>query len=318
MAVNTHKIIEVTNVQNFNFKTQSGTSINSYKWTPTIAPKAIVQISHGMNEHISRYSEFAEFLAAKGYIVYGNDHLGHGDSLLEGQGLGYISDRDGFVDMVEEMKILTNLVKEEHPDLKLFIFSHSMGSFLAQRYIQLYGDEIEGVILSGTNGEPPAVLNMGIFLSSIIMKLKGRSYKSKLIDSLSFGSYNKKIQPNRTEFDWLSRDEKQVDKYIEDPLCGNLFPVSFFHDLYIGMKEIHKKENLELIPKNLSIYIFAGTGDPVGNYGKGILGLNNIYKRLGIEDVEYKLYEDGRHEMLNELNKLEVMTDVLNWLETRI
>lgn len=304
-------------MQNFNFKTKSGTSINSYKWTPTGQAKAIVQISHGMNEHILRYTEFANFLAEKGYIVYGNDHLGHGKSLLEGGELGYISDGDGFADMVDEMKSLTDLIKAEHPDLKLFIFSHSMGSFLAQRYIQLYADEIDGVILSGTNGEPPAALNAGISLSNMIMKRKSRRYKSKLIEALSFGTYNKKIKPKRTEFDWLSRDTKEVDKYIEDPLCGNLFPVSFFHDLYIGMRDVHKDEYLQKIPKDLGIYILAGKDDPVGNYGKGIVGLNNIYKRLGIRDVEYKLYEGGRHEMLNETNKLEVMIDVLNWLEAR-
>ena len=304
-------------MQSFKFNTSKGVSINSCKWTSTGEIKAIVQISHGMNEHISRYDEFARFLAAKGYLVYGNDHLGHGDSLLKGEGLGYISDINGFDDMVQEMKDLTDFIKKEHDDLKLFIFSHSMGSFLAQRYVEIYGEAIEGLILSGTNGEPPAALNLGIGLSGMIMKIKGRRYKSKLIDSLSFGSYNKKIKPKRTNFDWLSRDEKEVYKYIEDPLCGNLFPVSFFYDLYIGMKKIHEKENLEKIPKDLPIYIFAGTGDPVGDYGKGIVGLNNIYKRLGIKDVQYKLYEDGRHEMLNELNRLEVMIDVLNWLEAR-
>lgn len=303
-------------MESFNFKTNN-TEINAYKWLPTGKIKAIVQISHGMNEHILRYDEFARFLAGKGYLVYGNDHLGHGKSLLDGRGLGYISDSHGFIDMVEEMKNLTSLIKEENKDTKIFIFSHSMGSFLAQRYIEVYGGEIDGVILSGTSGEPPGILNMGIFLSSLIMKVRGRDYKSKMIDSLSFGSYNKSFQPNRTEFDWLSRDEKEVDKYIEDPLCGNLFPVSFFHDLYEGMKSIHKAENLTCIPKDIPILILAGSHDPVSNYGKGILNLNNIYKRLGIKDVEYKLYEGGRHEMLNETNKLEVMIDILNWLQIR-
>lgn len=304
-------------MQNFNFNTSTGIPINSYKWTPTGEIKAIVQISHGMNEHISRYDEFASFLAGKGYLVYGNDHLGHGGSLLEGAELGYISDGDGFADMVDEMKNLTDFIKEEHSGLELFIFSHSMGSFLAQRYIQLYGDEIDGVILSGTNGEPPAALNAGIVLSKMIMKIKGRRYKSKIIDTLSFGTYNKNIKAKRTKFDWLSRDKEEVDKYIADPLCGNLFPVSFFYDLYIGMRDVHKDEYLQKIPKDLPIYIFAGRDDPVGNYGKGIVGLNNVYKRLGITDVEYKLYDKGRHEMLNELNKLEVMIDILNWLEAR-
>ena len=302
---------------NFNFITKKGKKINAYKWMPVGEIKAIVQISHGMNEHILRYDEFAKFLSGKGYLVYGNDHLGHGASQLEGESLGYISDEDGFIDMVEEMKDLTDIIQDEHKDLKIFIFAHSMGSFLAQSYIQSYGEEIEGLILSGTNGQPPLALNMGIFLSGLIMKFNGRKKKSKLIDSLSFGSYNKRFSPKRTDFDWLSRDQKEVDKYIEDPLCGNLFPVSFFHDLYIGMKDVHLQENLENIPKDMAIYIFAGSDDPVGNYGKGIVNLRGIYKKLGIEDLEYKLYQAGRHEMLNETNKLEVMIDCLNWLELR-
>ncbi|OLS02738.1 alpha/beta hydrolase [Tissierella creatinophila] len=304
-------------MQNFKFKTKKGMTINAYKWVPTGEIKAIVQISHGMNEHILRYDGFAKFLSEKGYLIYGNDHLGHGKSLLEGEELGYISDDDGFNDMVDEMKTLTDIIREEHKDLKIFMFSHSMGSFLAQRYIEIYRDKIDGLILSGTNGQPPVALNMGISLSNLIMKVKGRREKSKLIEALSFGSYNKKITPKRTYFDWLSRDEKEVDKYIEDPLCGNLFPVSFFHDLYIGMKSIHNEEDLQNISKDLPIYIFCGSDDPVGNYGKGIVNLNNIYKRLGIRDVEYKLYEGGRHEMLNEINRLEVIIDILNWLEAR-
>lgn len=304
-------------MENFKFTTKKGTSINAYKWLPTGEIKAIVQISHGMNEYILRYDEFASFLSQKGYLVYGNDHLGHGDSLLEGEGLGYISHEDGFLDMLEEMKSLTDLIREEYGDLKLFIFSHSMGSFLAQRYIEIYGDKIDGLILSGTNGRPPALLNIGIVLSNLIMKTGGRGKKSKMIDSLSFGSYNKKFSPKRTDFDWISSDQAEVDKYIADPLCGNLFPVSFFHDLYRGMKSIHEDENLKEIPKDLPIYIFAGTDDPVGNYGKGIVDLKDIYKRLGLKDVEYKLYEAGRHEMLNEVNRFEVMIDILNWLEAR-
>lgn len=308
---------EVVAIKNFNFKTKNSIPINSYKWSPTGEIKAVVQISHGMNEHILRYDEFAKFLSAKGYLVYGNDHLGHGGSVLEDKDLGYISDKDGFIDMVEEMKNLTDLIKEENKDLKVFLFSHSMGSILAQRYIQIYGDKIDGLILSGTSGKPPAVLNIGILLSNMIMKAKGRDYKSKMIDKLSFGSYNKRFTPNRTEFDWLTSVDEEVDKYIEDPLCGNLFPVCFFHDLYVGMKEIHIDENLQKVPRDLSTYIISGEDDPVGDYGNGIRSLNNLYKNLGMKDTEYKLYKGGRHEMLNEKNKLEVMIDVLNWLEAR-
>lgn len=300
---------------NFVFKNKDNISINAYKWVPKQNIKGIIQISHGMNEHILRYDYFGQQLANAGYLVYGHDHRGHGKSTTSLKKLGYISDNDGFMDMVEDLKLMTDIIKKENSDEDIFMFSHSMGSFLAQRYIQIYGGELKGAILSGTNGEPPFLLNLGIIISKIAMKFKGRQAKIKLIDTLSFSNYNKKFQPERTEFDWLSRDMKEVDKYIEDPYCGNLFPVSFFYDLYMGLKSIHKNEYLKNIPKDLPIYIFGGTADPVGEYGKGIVNLYNIYKALNIENVNYKLYKDGRHEMLNEINKDLVIKDILDWLD---
>lgn len=305
-------------MEEFTFKTNKGIDIKTYKWIPEGEIKAAVQISHGMNEHILRYDEFASFLASNGYLVYGNDHLGHGQSKLDGESLGYISDEDGFVDMLDEMRCLTDIIKKENPGTKLFMFAHSMGSFLAQRYIQIYGEELYGLILSGTNGEPPSAIDMGISLSKIIIKTRGRRHLSKLINLLAFGSYNKKFKPRRTIFDWISSDEDEVDKYIEDPLCGNLFPASFFHDLFVGMKEVQKDENLEKVPENLPIYIFAGNDDPVGNYGEGIVNLYKTYKNYGVKDLEYKLYKSGRHEMLNEKNKKEVIEDNLDWLERKL
>lgn len=305
-------------MESFKFKTNKGLDIKTYKWIPEGEIKAAVQISHGMNEYILRYDEFANFLASKGYLVYGNDHLGHGESKLYGESLGYISDDNGFTDMVDEMRCLTDIIKKENNGIKIFIFAHSMGSFLAQRYIQSYGREIDGLILSGTNGQPPPGIDLGIALSKLIIKSKGRRYKSKMINLLSFGSYNKGFKDKRTEFDWISSIDEEVDKYIEDPLCGNLFPVSFFHDLYMGMKEVHKDENLGQVPKDLPIYIFGGSEDPVGNKGKGIRNLYNIYRDYKIEDLDYKVYEGGRHEMLNEKDKDKVMKDILNWLESKI
>ena len=301
--------------EKFNFINKDNTSINVYKWTPEDEVKGIIQISHGMNERAIRYDYFAKKLAQEGYLVYANDHRGHGDSSPSKEELGYISDNDGFQDMVDDMKQLTDIIKKENPKLKLILLGHSMGSFLAQRYIQLYGEEIDGVILSGTNGKQSSMVNMGILLSKIIMKRKGRKSSGEILDKLTFGKYNDRFKPNKTKFDWLSRDEIEVKKYIEDPYCGNIFPTSFFHDLYIGTKIIHNKAFLEKIPKNLPIYIFAGDADPVGNYGKGILSLYNRYKSLGIKDISYKLYKDGRHEMLNEINKDEVIEDTIRWIE---
>lgn len=298
------------------FNNKDNNKINVYKWSPDKDDiKGIIQIAHGMAETAARYDYFASALVAKGFIVYANDHRGHGDSAASIEDLGYISDNDGFIDMVEDMKRLTNIAKSENPELPIILFSHSMGSFLAQRYIQLYGSEIHGVVLSGTNGKPPSTINAGILLSKTIMKLKGRKASGRLVDKMAFGSYNKKFIPRKTKFDWLSRDEEQVAKYIDDPYCGTLFPVSFFHDLFIGMKTVHRPEFLRLVPKDLPIYIFGGADDPVSSYGVGITNLEATYKSLGVKNVTSKLYPGGRHEMLNETNRDEVIEDVINWIE---
>lgn len=297
------------------FKNKDRNKINVYKWSPDKNVKGIVQIAHGMAETAARYDYFARALVNEGYIVYANDHRGHGGTAASVEELGYISDNDGFIDMVEDMRRLTKIVKADNPGLPIILFSHSMGSFLTQRYIQLYGNEIDGVILSGTNGKPPSTINAGIVLSKTIMKLKGRKASGKLVDKMAFGSYNKRFMPNKTKFDWLSRDEEQVAKYIDNPYCGTIFPVSFFHDLFIGMKSVHRPEFLNQIPKELPIYIFGGSDDPVGNYGVGITNLEAAYKSLGIKNVTSKLYPDGRHEMLNEINRDEVIDDVINWIK---
>lgn len=297
------------------FKNKDNIKIYVHKWSPTKNIKGIIQIAHGMAERAIRYDYFAKALVKEGFVVYANDHRGHGESALSIEELGYISDTDGFSDMVADMRIVTRIANSENPGLPVVLFSHSMGAFLSQRYIQLYGNEIDGVILSGTNGKPPAAIDFGILLAKAIMTLKGRKASGKLVDQIAFGSYNRKFKPNKTKFDWLSRDEKQVAKYIDDPYCGAAFPASFFYDLFNGMKMVHRPEFLANIPKDLPIYIFGGQDDPVGNYGVGVMNLARIYKALGIEDLSSRLYPGGRHEMLNEINRDDVIEDVLEWIK---
>lgn len=305
--------------ENFKFRDITGLEINCYNWIPECEPKAIVQIVHGMAEHCVRYTEFAERLMKEGYIVYAYDHRGHGFTAENTDELGYMDDKDNFMAMVKNAKEITDFAKSNHKNVPVVLFGHSMGSFISQRYIELYGNEIDGVILSGTNGKQNSVvLNLGITVSGFETKVKGRKHKSKTMDKLSFGNFNNNFKPNRTNFDWLSRDEKEVDKYINDPYCGAIFTSSFFYDFLRGLKAIHQQENLNRIPKKLPIYIFAGDKDPVGDKGKGIVNLYNLYKDLNIEDVNYKLYKEGRHEMLNELNKAEVIEDVLEWINKHI
>lgn len=301
----------------FYFKSRDGLDIHVYKWGPKeeIEIKGIVQIAHGMAETASRYERFARFLNENGYIVYINDHRGHGKTAGERSNLGYLGNKDGFQYLVEDMYLLTKEIREVYKDLPLFLFSHSMGSFAAQEYIMHYGEELQGAILSGTNGKQGILLDLGLMVAKHEAKKQNRKAQSPLMDKLIFGGYNKKFKPNRTSFDWLSRDKKEVDKYVADPFCGTVFTVGFFHDFLSELKYIEEKENIYKIPKDLPIYIFAGDKDPVGRNGKGILTLYKTYKDAGIKNVSYKLYPGGRHEMLNETNRDEVMKDTLAWIE---
>lgn len=297
------------------FKASDEQEIFAYNWRPENEVKGIVQIAHGMAEASYRYKKFAKELVDEDYIVYANDHRGHGNTAASIEEVGYIGS-DGFNRMVKDMKEFTDFIRDkEGEDLPLFLFGHSMGSFLSQRYISLYGNSIQGVILSGTSGNQGPIINIGIRIAEKEVAKEGPKAKSPRLNDLSFGNYNKKFEPTRTDFDWLSRDEKEVDKYIEDPYCGGIFTTSFYYDFFRGLKENFKRNNLEKIPKNLPIYIFAGDKDPVGNMGKGVLKLVRTYKKLGIKDLEYKLYKDGRHEMLNEINRDEVIENVIEWLD---
>lgn len=304
--------------ENFRFKDSDGVELNVYKWSPKCEVIGVVQISHGMTENILRYDEFAEFLNNKGFIVYGHDHRGHGLTAKTKEDLGYIADNEGFDWMVRDLYELMMKVKDDNKGLPIYLFGHSMGSFVSQRFIELHGNDIDGVILSGSNGEPTKLTPLGILLSNIEIKLFGRKHTSKMMDKLSFGDFNKRFRPNRTPFDWLCSVDSEVDKYIANEYCGFICSASFYYDLLRGLKDIHKSENFNSIPKDLPIYILAGDMDPVGFFGKGIVNLNNKLKSVGIKDVNYKLYKGKRHEILNEDNKFEVMSDVSEWLIKKI
>lgn len=305
-------------MERFCFTDIEGKEIKCYKWNFNKKPKAIIQIVHGMTEYALRYNYFAEKLCENGYNVYAHDHRGHGETSMEDEERGYIADNEGFDLLVEDVQELTNIIKEENPNVPIILFGHSMGSFVSQRYIELYGDKIDGVILSGTNGRPDKITKLGILISKCEMKVRGRRAKSHLMDKLSFGNFNSNFKPNRTKYDWLCSVEEEVDKYIESPMCGFICTTSYYYDLIRGLWEINKKDNLKSIPKNLPIFIFAGDKDPVGDFGKGIIRLYETYKEIGILDLKYKLYKDGRHEMLNEKNKDEVIFDIVKWINEKI
>ncbi|RDY24211.1 alpha/beta hydrolase [Romboutsia maritimum] len=304
----------------FTFKGEENLDIYTYKWESEInnEVKGIVQIAHGMSETAIRYEAFAKELTDNGYIVYINDHRGHGKTAKVVENVGYLAEKNGFRCLVEDMNKLTSIIKKNHEDLPIYLFGHSMGSFASQRYIMEYGDNIDGLILSGSNGKNGTILSIATIIINHEIKRYGRKYRSKKLDNLIFGGNNKKFKPSRTDFDWLSRDTAQVDKYIEDPFCGVLFTCGFFSDLIQGLKEIEDKENLKKVPLKLPIFIMSGDKDPVGKNGKGVLNLRDRYIGLGVKDVSCKLYEGGRHEMLNEVNKDEVIKNIICYLDKKV
>ena len=305
--------------ENFTFKDENNMGLFVYKWMPdqNVKVKGIVQIAHGMAETAARYQRFANTLTNEGFIVYANDHRGHGKTAGKVSKLGDLGD-DGFNSMVENMHGLNQIIRFDNPSLSIFLLGHSMGSFLLQRYICLYGSELKGAILSGSCGKQGVIIDIARLIAKMEIRKIGRSGKSNKLDKLSFGSYNKFFDANRTDFDWLSRDDKEVDKYIEDPFCGTVFTAGFFYDFLGGINSIADNRQIKRVPKDLPIYIFSGDKDPVGKNGKGVQKLFKTYKEHGIVDLTYKLYKDGRHEMLNEINKEEVNSDVIKWLNKHI
>jgi alpha-beta hydrolase superfamily lysophospholipase len=279
-------------------------------WTEVENPKGVVQIFHGMAEHIKRYDDFARFLNKNHYIVVGHDHRGHGDSVSESEILGYLG-QSGFSNVLEDGYLVSKYIKTNYPNLPIYLFAHSFGSFIAQAYITKYGHELSGLILSGSAKKAGPLIDVALKLGQLQTLFVKDSKKAKFLDKLSFLGYNKKIQSPQTPFDWLSRDESQVKKYIDDPLCGFICTINFFKESSIGLKELYDMNQLKNIPKDLSIFILSGSDDPVGEYSKSVMSLRDQYKALNLSSVEMKLYKGGRHEMLNEINRLEVYEDVL-------
>ncbi|MGO0915308.1 lysophospholipase, partial [Clostridioides difficile] len=280
-------------------------------------PKAVIQIAHGMAETAQRYETFAKVLTKNGYIVYINDHRGHGKTAKIIENVGHLAEKEGFRCLVEDMYTLTNIIKKENEDLPIYLFGHSMGSFASQRYIMDYSNNLSGLILCGSNGKQGIILNLAHLIINHEIKKYGRRFKSNKINNLIFGG--EIIRRNeKTKFDWLSRDKEQVEKYINDPFCGVVCSCGFFYDLVQGLKEIEDKENLKKVPLDIPIYIISGDKDPIGKNGKGVLRLRDRYIKLGVKDVTCKLYKDGRHELLNEINREEVFEDIICWLNNKI
>lgn len=287
------------------------------KWDDVAEIKGVVQIVHGIAEHVSRYDPLAEFLNEKGFVVVGEDHMGHGGSIEGGSTQGYFD--GGWETAVDDSYSLVRKTKAEYPGVPYFIYGHSMGSFLTRTMLYRYPEAgFAGAILSGTGWQPGLVLKLGQTVCKMQAKKVGETGTSATVDKLMFGSYNKSYENPRTSFDWLTRDPAVVDAYIADPLSGFSASVGLSRAMLGGMEKNQQMQNLTKMPKKLPVLFIAGDADPVGSMGKGVTKTAEAFRKAGVLNVTVKLYSGARHEVHNETNKDEVWADVLKFLNKHV
>jgi alpha-beta hydrolase superfamily lysophospholipase len=304
--------------ERFEFAASDGKAISVRRFRASSRPRAAILIVHGMAEHGGRYARLASFLAERGMESWVPDNRGHGLTARGPGELGFMAERGGFLRVIEDLEGLSSKMKAELPGIPLFLLAHSLGSLMAQGIMARSGSEYSGVLLSGTAGPGNPVVVPGAIIGKVIRALKGPRARSPFLNAMALGSYNDAFKPPRTAFDWLSRDEAEVDAFLRDPLCGYVCSVSYYIDLAEGLSFIHTRDAMARIPKNLPVYLFAGSADPVGAASGYLDKLVDAYARLGIEDIEKRIYPGARHETLNETNRAEVMSDCAEWLEARI
>lgn len=306
--------------EEFYFDSRDGAHrIHAVKWIPdTAKPVCIMQIVHGMAEYIDRYGEFAAYLAERDILVVGDDHLGHGKTVAEGEPYGYFCREDAATVLVRDEHRLKKMIQEQYPGVPYIILGHSMGSFITRNYLMRYGTGIDGALIVGTGMQSKAVLMCARVLAVIQGLFCGEKYVSRLVDKAAFGVYNKKIQNRSTPFDWLSRNEDNVRDYINDPMCGFIFTVNGFKTLFELIWRLHDREGLKKMPVNLPVFFLAGEDDPVGDYGRSVERVYRSFCDLGMENVQIKLYPKDRHEILNEVDRKDIYGDIYRWILQRI
>ncbi|ETA81759.1 alpha/beta fold hydrolase [Youngiibacter fragilis] len=297
---------------------EDGKKVYVHKWIPDKKKRGIVLISHGISEHGGRYGHFADFLNTKGYVVYSQDHRAHG--LTAGNRLGTDDTQDTFVEIVKDMRLLNQKARNEHEGLKVVQLGHSMGSFLSLRYAEAFPDSIDALVLSGNNGPgDKGSIMAGAAISRALISARGRHSRGDIINNMMFGKFGSKIKDKRTEFDWISRDAEQVDKYVEDPFCGIVMSNGFYGSMLSNLLKVYDKEELSRIRKDLPVLIASGTDDPVGNMGNGPIALARLLdKTNGNKNLFVRLYKGARHEILNETNREEVYGDILKFADMHI
>lgn len=300
--------------------TRPGAQLNVLVCLPEGRPRAVLQMTHGMVEYIGRYEELARFLARQGIAAVGHDHLGHGGTAATKEDYGYFGRPDGNRLLLDDIFAVTRWAKAlpALAGLPWFLLGHSMGSFYARQYLCEHGGELSGAILMGTGWQPRAAALAGRALCHLLAAFKGWHYRSKLVDGMAFGSYNRSFAPARTSKDWLNRDGREVDRYLADERCSFRFTLNGYDSLFTGLARLCDKRLLAQAPKDLPLLFLSGADDPVGSRGKGVERAAQSLRDAGVRHIAVKLYPAARHELLLELNRQEVFADIQAFMEQHI
>lgn len=300
------------------FKSSNGSdNIAYYVYSPVSEPKAAVQLVHGMCEYTERYEDFISFLCANGILVFGHDHLGHGNSVVSEEYLGWFASERGWQFLAKDAVRLTRIMRKQRADIPYYIFGHSMGSLVTRAVLAKHSDLYSGAVLMGTLNTKVGV-NAGIAAAKILCRLKGEFCRSDALDKLIFGLSNIKIEDPVNEFAWISRDDEIVVAYEKDPLCNFHFTARGYSDLLMLVDYVSRKDWADKVDNGLPVLICSGSEDPVGDYGRGPEEVFNNLNKSGQKDIELKLYSGARHEILNETNRAEVYEDLMSWLEKQL
>ncbi len=302
----------------FTFKSPDGPEVFVYKWAPGpgVKPRAVVQIAHGAAEHGARYARFGQYLAEHGFVVYANDHRGHGKTAGDLANAGKAGP-DAWSGILRDMHQLSEIIRQENPGLPFFFFGHSMGSLIAQQYIQNWGGELKGAVLSGTFGSLGADPALVAGMAEQACQAEGDDAPSQIFIGM-FANFNQAFLPVRTGFEWLSRDEAEVQKYVDDPWSGFPFSNRLVKDMFEGAGSIWSPENEARIPKGLPLLVVSGEMDPAGANTASVNALVERYRGHGMQAITLKYYPQARHEILNEINRDEVQADILHWMEAQL
>ena len=303
----------------FTLPSQDGkTTLHGRLWRPETTPVALLQISHGVAEHIGRYEPLAKLLTAHGILVAGNDHLGHGGSVAPGAPRLYLGPKGSWNTVVQDLEQVRLFLTRTCPGVPNFLLGHSMGSFLARTYLIRYPGRVRGAILMGTGQPSTLLLTAGRSMVRREIQKYGEEHASPAVSQLTFDHYNRRFAPNRTDCDWVSSDPKQVDLYRADPLCSGNASLGLFREMLDGLDFIRRPENLRRMDRKTPILFLSGSMDPVGDSGKGVQKAYDSFRRAGVADVRQKLYAGARHEILNDTCRDAVQQDLLRWITAHL